>query len=95
MRRSALRNTRLIFCVACKKQPQMQLQLKHPYIKSRLEQEDVAFKYADENMAVAVLELPYIFGVQPGRKPVWTILAEQLKRFEKCRLHSILVAVRQ
>lgn len=71
------------FAWLAKKQPQMQLQLKHPYIKSRLEQENVAFKYADENMAVAVLELPYIFGVQPGRKPVWTILAEQLKRFEK------------
>lgn len=71
------------FAWLAKKCPEMNLQLKHPYIKSRLEQEETAFKYADGDMAVAVLELPYIFGIQPGRKPVWTILAEQLKRFEK------------
>ena len=34
-------------------------------------------------MGVGVLELPYIFGTQPGRRPVWVILIEQLQRFEK------------
>lgn len=29
-----------------------------------------------------MLELPYIFGTQPGRKPVWVILIEQLKRMD-------------
>ncbi len=71
------------FAWLAKEKPEMKLAEKHPYIRSRIEQEEVAFKYADENMGVAVLELPYIFGTQPGRKPVWTILIEQLERFEK------------
>ncbi|MCD7797534.1 MAG: hypothetical protein LUG95_08075 [Clostridiales bacterium] len=64
----------------------MQLCEKHPYIKSRIDQEEVAFKYADDDMGVAVLELPYIFGTQPGRRPVWVILIKQLQRFEKMPL---------
>lgn len=63
--------------------PEMDLYKKHPYIRSRVDQERVAAKYADENMGVGVLELPYIFGTQPGRRPVWVILIEQLQRFEK------------
>lgn len=63
--------------------PDMNLCEKHPYIKSRVEQEKVCEKYSDKDFQVAVLELPYIFGTQPGRKPVWVILIEQLQRFEK------------
>lgn len=72
------------FAWLAKERPDMQLCDKHPYIRSRVEQEEVAFKYADDDMGVAVLELPYIFGTQPGRRPVWVILIEQLQRFEKC-----------
>jgi len=61
----------------------MKLCEKHPYIRSRIDQEEVAFSFADENFDVAVLELPYIFGTQPGRKPVWVILIEQIKRMDK------------
>lgn len=50
---------------------------RNPYIRSRIDQENIAAKYADETFDVSVLELPYIFGTQPGRKPVWTILIEQ------------------
>lgn len=71
------------FAWLAKEKPEMKLTEKHPYIRSRVDQEEVAFKYADENMGVAVLELPYIFGTQPGRRPVWVILIEQLQRFEK------------
>ena len=71
------------FAWLAKEKPEMKLCEKHPYIRSRVDQEEVAFKYADENMGVAVLELPYIFGTQPGRRPVWVILIEQLQRFEK------------
>lgn len=35
--------------------------------------------FADDTFSVAVLELPYIFGTQPGRKPVWMFLAEQIR----------------
>ncbi|MCH5316898.1 MAG: NAD-dependent epimerase/dehydratase family protein [Eubacterium sp.] len=66
-----------------KAQPDMKLYEKHPYIRSRIDQEKVCEKYSDKDFSVAVLELPYIFGTQPGRKPVWVILIEQLKRFEK------------
>ncbi len=71
------------FAWLAKERPDMKLCEKHPYIRSRVEQEEVAFKYADDDMGVAVLELPYIFGTQPGRRPVWVILIEQLQRFKK------------
>ena len=71
------------FAWLAKARPDMDLCAKHPYIRSRIEQEKVCEKFADDDMSVAVLELPYIFGTQPGRRPVWTILIEQLERFEK------------
>ena len=58
--------------------PEMDLCAQHPYIRARVAQEECALSLAGEGMDVAVLELPYIFGTQPGRKPVWTILVEQL-----------------
>ena len=70
------------FAYLAKERPDMKLYDKHPYIRSRVDQEKVAFSYADESFDVAVLELPYIFGTQPGRKPVWVILIEQLKRMD-------------
>ena len=33
----------------------------------------------DEGFDVAVLELPYIFGTQPGGKPVWMFLVENIR----------------
>ena len=70
------------FAFLAKERPDMKLYEKHPYIRSRIDQENVAFSYADDNFDVSVLELPYIFGTQPGRKPVWVILIEQLKRMD-------------
>ncbi len=67
------------FSYFAKKFPEMQLTKKHPYIRSRIAQEKTALSFADETMDVCVLELPYIFGTQPGRKPVWVILVEQLE----------------
>ena len=71
------------FAYLAKERPDMKLTEKHHYIRSRIDQEEVAFSYADENFDVAVLELPYIFGTQPGRKPVWVILIEQIKVMDK------------
>lgn len=70
------------FAWLAKECPDMKLCEKHPYIRSRIDQEKICEKYADKDFEVAVLELPYIFGTQAGRKPVWVILIEQLKRFE-------------
>ncbi len=74
------------FSYAAKEWPEMELTKKHPYIRSRIDQENVAFSFADDNFDVAVLELPYIFGTQPGRKPVWVILIEQIKMMDKLPL---------
>ncbi len=71
------------FSYLAKERPDMKLTEQHQYIRSRIDQEEVAFSYADDNFDVAVLELPYIFGTQPGRKPVWVILIEQLKMMDK------------
>jgi nucleoside-diphosphate-sugar epimerase len=62
--------------------PHLNLENHHPYIKSRIRQEEVAFSFADEKFHVNVLELPYIFGPQEGRKPVWSTFID---RFEKPR----------
>lgn len=70
------------FAWLAKQKPEMRLCEKHPYIKSRIEQEKVCERHSDMDFQVGVLELPYIFGTQPGRKPVWVILIEQLQRFE-------------
>ena len=71
------------FAYLAKQRPDMKLTEKHPYIRSRIAQEEVAFSFADDNFDVSVLELPYIFGTQPGRKPVWVILIEQIKMMDK------------
>ncbi|XMB73164.1 NAD(P)-dependent oxidoreductase [Mycoplasmatota bacterium WC30] len=54
----------------------------HPYIRSRVDQANMALSFSDENMSVSVLELPYIFGVQEGRKPVWVLLVEQIRKMK-------------
>ncbi|MFC2387564.1 NAD-dependent epimerase/dehydratase family protein [Treponema socranskii] len=67
------------FAHFAKTKPELKLTEWHPYIRSRVDQENAAMSFADENFSVGVLELPYIFGTQPDRKPVWMFLAEQIK----------------
>lgn len=71
----------------------------HPYIRSRVDQANMALSFADENMDVSVLELPYIFGTQPGRKPVWVFLIEQIRNMKGSTLYpkggTTMVTVRQ
>ena len=71
------------FSYLAKIRPDMQCTQRNPYIKSRILQEEVCEKFADDDFAVTVLELPYIFGTQPGRRPVWTILIEQIAGMDK------------
>ena len=71
------------FAYFAKTWPELKLTEYHPYIRSRIEQENVALSFADDDFNVAVLELPYIFGTQPGRKPVWVILIEQIHNMDK------------
>lgn len=62
---------------------ELELYKNHPYIRSRVDQEKVALSFADDDMAVSVLQLPYIFGSEPGRKPVWVFLVEQILNMKK------------
>lgn len=62
-----------------RKFPEFNLYEVHPYIRSRVDQEELAISMADASFDVAVLELPYIFGTQPGRKPVWTLLVDSVR----------------
>lgn len=79
--------------------PEKELCRWHPYIRSRIDQETMAMSFADENFDVAVLELPYIFGTQPGRKPVWVFLVEQIRGMKKATMYpkggTTMVTVRQ
>jgi len=70
-----------------KKWPHLELAAWHPYIRSRREQERVALSFADEDFSVAILELPYIFGVQQGREPVWTIIVRAVRGMKGVTLY--------
>ncbi|MCH5190258.1 MAG: NAD-dependent epimerase/dehydratase family protein [Oscillospiraceae bacterium] len=71
------------FAYLNKIKPEMKLTERNPYMKSRMDQEKVCEDACDENFSACVLELPYIFGTQPGRKPVWTVLIEQIEFMDK------------
>lgn len=59
--------------------PEMSLAERHPYIRSRVEQELAAA--AMPGLDGMVLELPYIFGSMPipGWKPLWTPLVKYIR----------------
>ncbi len=71
------------FSYLAKQMPEKKFEEKNPYFRARLDQEKACEEACDENFSVKVLELPYIFGTQPGRKPVWTILIEQIAGMDK------------
>lgn len=79
--------------------PEKELVKWHPYIRSRKDQEDAALSFTDSNFDVAILELPYIFGTQPGRKPVWVFLVESIRGMKGATLYpkggTAMVTVRQ
>ncbi|MCR5416612.1 MAG: NAD(P)-dependent oxidoreductase [Pseudobutyrivibrio sp.] len=87
------------FAHFAKVRPELELTKYHPYIRSRIDQENAAMSFADDTFDVAVLELPYIFGTQPGRKPVWMFMAEQIVNSKKNILYpkggSAMVTVKQ
>lgn len=58
--------------------PELELSRHHPYIRSRQEQETAVLEAAGDELAVSILELPYIFGQMPGRMPLWKPLVDYL-----------------
>ncbi|OAB40462.1 NAD-dependent epimerase/dehydratase family protein [Paenibacillus antarcticus] len=49
------------------------------YPRSRMLQEEVACMEGEGGMDVMSIRLPYIFGVMPGRMPLWTMFVNRLK----------------
>src|SRR6056297_1672268 len=45
-----------------KVRPKDELTKWHPYIRSRIDQEEMSISYADDNFDVAIIEIPYVFG---------------------------------
>ena len=58
--------------------PELNLKENHPYIKSRVEQMELAFTFNSSVMQVMILEIPYVFGTLPKQTPLWNILNDQL-----------------
>ncbi len=63
--------------------PEWELTKYHPYIRSRIDQENFALSFSNKNFQVMFLELPYIFGAQKGRKPVWMLYIDLLMPMKK------------
>lgn len=59
--------------------PEWQLTKYHPYIRSRVDQANLALSFADQDTHVAVLEIPYVFGSKKGKEPVWTFLVKMIQ----------------
>ena len=53
-----------------RRNPELKLAEKHPYIRCRVEQAKL-LNEQKKNMEVVVLEFPYIFGTMPERMPIW------------------------
>lgn len=60
--------------------PELRLPEVHCYIRSRVEQREAVLSMNAPGFSTTVLELPYIFGTMPGRKPLWTFLVDMLAK---------------
>lgn len=61
--------------------PELKLSNHHPYIKCRIEQAEIVINMGGDDMAVIILELPYIFGTMPERTPLWKdLLVDMLQK---------------
>ncbi|HLO82272.1 MAG TPA: NAD(P)-dependent oxidoreductase [Chitinophagaceae bacterium] len=60
--------------------PHLNIIDKSPYIRSRFEQNQVAFEEAGPGISVGILELPYIFGAAPKRGTPWGFYIDLLKQ---------------
>lgn len=59
--------------------PDLELKKVNGYPRTRLLQEEVAFMEGEGGMDVMSLRLSYIFGVMPGRLPLWSVFVDQVR----------------
>ncbi len=63
-------------------QPELPIMTRSAYPISRAEQANLVFSLAGTSIAVAILELPFIFGAAPGRGTLWGHLIDRLLNSE-------------
>jgi nucleoside-diphosphate-sugar epimerase len=51
--------------------PDLRLAQRHPYVRSRVSQVELALGRAGDRLSAAVLEIPLVFGSVEGRRPLW------------------------
>jgi dihydroflavonol-4-reductase len=59
--------------------PEWKMAERHPYVRSRVLQQEETIHTAQGVVKVEVLELPYIFGSSPDRIPLWKPLVKYIK----------------
>lgn len=88
-RRSGVRRAVVMgsyFCTFHREHPEWQLAQHHPYVRARVQQAELAIAAGEGwgdhlQTDVMFLEIPYVFGVTPGRTPFWkTVLFERLRK---------------
>lgn len=60
-----------IFLHLARTQPELNLAEKHPYIRSRVEQNDICQALAKDHYVLTTLEVPWVFGVSPQAASQW------------------------
>ena len=65
-----------IFSYLERTQPELHLYDKHPYIRSRIDQRDLALSYARQGLNVQVFEVPYVFGVDKQGHSQWEAMVD-------------------
>jgi nucleoside-diphosphate-sugar epimerase len=68
--------------------PELGIVARNAYPRSRHEQAALAFEQARDDVSVAVLELPYIFGAAPGHGTLWGFYVEAVR----AKAHALPVA---
>lgn len=63
--------------------PELNLEKHHPYIRSRIEQEEACLKASLPSLELVILELPYIFGAMPHYEPLWTPLVKYVAKSKR------------
>lgn len=63
-----------IFLNMAQSQPELTLAEKHPYIRSRVEQNRVSQALAKDHFILTTLEVPWVFGVSPHTESQWSSL---------------------
>jgi nucleoside-diphosphate-sugar epimerase len=58
--------------------PEWKMAERHPYVRSRVLQQEETIRAAGKGVKVEILELPYIFGASPDRVPLWKPLVKYI-----------------